>query len=83
MLIEYGEALPEFIQSFAPAASLAYLADVARLECAWWRAYHAADAQPLEARAFAHLDPGRLEHTRFVFHPSVSLIASRHPVAAI
>ena len=44
---------PAFIESFGPAASLPYLADMARLESARTRACHAADAVPLTAEAGA------------------------------
>ena len=48
LINEYGSDLADFIQGFAPAASVPYLADVARLERLRVRAYHAADAQPLD-----------------------------------
>lgn len=80
---EYGDGFPDFIEAYAPAASVPYLADVARLEAAWWRAYHAEDVLPLAADAFV---PSRLEELagwRFVFLPSVSIVRSRWPVVAI
>src|SRR4051794_33123660 len=46
LIAEYGDELPAFIEGFAAAASVPYLADVARLEALWSRAYHAADAMP-------------------------------------
>ncbi len=57
VLIGYGENFPEFVEGFEPAATLPYLADVARLESAYWQAYHAADDAPLPAEAFAAIDP--------------------------
>ena len=47
-LDEYGVEFPDFLQNFQPAASLVYLADVARLEWAVSRAIHAADVEPLD-----------------------------------
>src|SRR5438876_7559091 len=44
LLAIYGEAFPAFVAAFEPARELPYLADVARLEAARTRAYHAADA---------------------------------------
>ncbi len=44
LLMTYGDDFPDFIADFEPAAELPYLADVARLEAARTRAYHAADA---------------------------------------
>ena len=45
----YGEGFVDFIAGFEPAASVPYLADVARLEGLRTRAYHAADASPIGA----------------------------------
>ena len=56
ILVAYGDGFPGFIASFAPAAELPYLADVARLEVARTRAYHAADAAPLDPSRWEGLD---------------------------
>src|SRR4051794_29552445 len=40
VIAEYGDTLPDFIQNFEAAASVPYLADVARIEMFWTRAYH-------------------------------------------
>lgn len=53
VLAQYGADFPGFIGDFQPAASLPYLADVARLEYAYIQAYHAADAAALPASQFA------------------------------
>ncbi len=83
LLFLYGEAFPAFIEGFAPAGSVPYLADVARLEMARGRAYHAADVKPMPADAFASLAPAMLETTTLKLHPSVELLASRFPVLSI
>jgi hypothetical protein len=79
----YGEDFPDFLASFAPCAELPYLADLARIETARTRAYHAADAEPLPAETFANLLAGDLAGLRMKLHPSLSIIASPHPVATI
>ena len=83
LLIHYGETFPAFIEEFDAAAPLPYLADVARLEYARGRAYHAADAEPLRRAAFAALPAGRIGAARVTLHPSVGIIASRFPVLSI
>lgn len=83
VLIAYGGGLPDFIAGFAPAASVPYLADVARLESAWWRAYHAADAQPLPASELASVTPESWGDMGFSFHPSVQLVSSAFAIASI
>lgn len=83
LVARYGDHVPQFLGSFEPAASLPYLADVARLEIAWLRAYHAAEATPLRPdELFDRIgeDPNR---ARLTLHPSMSLLTSRHPVYAI
>lgn len=82
-MMEYGADMPGFIEDFAPVGGLPYLGDVARLECARGRAYHAADASGLDAGALAEAvgrDPDRL---RFWLHPSVDLLFSPYPVFSI
>src|SRR5262245_36650836 len=79
----YGETFPAFIDGFEPAGPIPYLGDVARLEMARGHAYHASDAVPVRIDAFASCPPERLAGSRVRFHPSVSIISSRHPVFSI
>jgi Putative DNA-binding domain len=83
LLAYYGDALPDFIDAFAPAREVAYLADVARIEAARTRAYHAADAAPVGADAFAALAIEAASTMRLELHPSVEIIRSPHPIVTI
>ena len=83
LLFEYGEDFPDFVAGFAPARGLAYLADVARIEAAWSRAYHARDAVALTVADIAALAPERLAETRLAPHPSAGLVRSSHPAGGI
>jgi len=85
ILAWYGAELPDFIDHFEPTASLPYLADVARLEMARVRGYHAADvaAVPPEALQAALLQPERLATLRLGLHPSLQVLASRHAVFSL
>lgn len=85
ILARYGEDFADFIERFEPAASVPYLADVARLEMARVRAYHAADAETLAAQGVsaALASANRIAELRLVFHPSVSIIRSRHAVVSL
>lgn len=83
ILHTYGEDFGDFIAAFEPAAELPYLADIARLEAARTRAYHAADAAPLGAEDFAALDPPQAATLRLTLHPSLQVVRSRHPVVTI
>jgi hypothetical protein len=85
VLSEYGDALPGFVETFGPAASVPYLADVARLERARVCAFHAADAPALAPAAIApHLaDAQALPQTRLVLNPSVAVVASRFAIVSL
>lgn len=83
LMLRYGEDFGDFIASFAPAAGLAYLADVARLETARRKAYHAADAEPIDPARVASIDPQVLSGIVFALHPSIQIVRSRHPVVTI
>ena len=83
VLLLYGETFPNFVANFAPLASIEYLADVARLEFARGRAYHAVDAVPVDRSAFVSLRPDELADLRIDFHRSVGLVESRFPIVSI
>lgn len=83
VLVSYGERFPDFIEKFEPAAELSYLADVARLEVARTRAYHAADAKPLEPSRWQGLNPAALLGARIVLHPSLQIVRSSFPVVTV
>lgn len=82
-LVDFGWDFPEFLARFEPAASLAYLPDVARVELAWHRAYHAADAEPLLAADFQEIREDRLPLARLALHPSCRFVESPFPVGRI
>jgi Putative DNA-binding domain len=77
----FGEAFPQYLRSLGAAASFEYVADIAELEAARARAYHSADACPLDARALLSRAP--LNGSGLVLHPSVGLVASRFPIVTI
>lgn len=83
VLASYGDELAGFLSGFAPARELPYLADVARLEAARTRAYHAADVAPLDVAAFAALAPAHIHIARIKLHPSVEIVRSPHPIVTI
>lgn len=83
VLIEYGGDFPGFIAHFKPAKTLPYLVDVARLESAWWRAYHAGDYLALEPQDFGAIPTDRLGDVCFAFHPSAALLSSAYAIVSI
>jgi hypothetical protein len=83
VMAAYGAGFPDFVARFAPARSLPYLADVARIEQAWVEAYHAADAVPLDPAAFMGVAPESLPHLRLRLHPSLRMVRSPHAALSI
>src|SRR6185312_9321783 len=83
VLAGYGDELASFLAGFAPARELPYLADVARLEAARTRAYHAADAIPVGVDRFATLDGEVVGNLRIAMHPSTEIVRSPFPIVTI
>jgi hypothetical protein len=83
IMSDYGGDLADFIPTFEPAQELPYLADVARLEYAMGRAYHAADAAPLTRDFMRSLPGDLLEGAAASLHPSVQIVPSKYPIVSI
>jgi uncharacterized protein (UPF0276 family) len=83
VLAEYGAGLPDFLEDFPPAASVPYLADVARIESARIHAYHAADAPVLAIDALAQLPEASIADARLIPHPSLCIVSSRYPAGSL
>jgi hypothetical protein len=79
-LSQYGDAMPAFLEGFQPLVAYPYLADIARLELAIRRSYHAADADPLNA---AGMDPETLMELTPVLAPAAQIVASPYPIHGI
>lgn len=83
LLLAYGDDFGDFVEIFEPAAEIAYLPDIIRLEAARGRAYHAADRPPLDPATLAEIPAEALPDLVFEAHPSTSVICSRHPIVTI
>ncbi len=83
LMMFYGEAMPGFLESFAPTSGIGYLPDIARLELALRQSYHAADADPVDPSVIAALSPEDLMAMRVGLAPSLRLVPSRWPIHAI
>ncbi|WMC10872.1 DNA-binding domain-containing protein [Oceanimonas pelagia] len=85
LLTGYGDSLPAFIEGFAPANRLPWLADMARLELLVQRVQHAADTEPVTADRLQALltDPERLARQGLQLTPACALLRSAFAVASI
>jgi hypothetical protein len=83
VLMRYGDALPDYIETFLPAQSLPYLADVGRLEIAWSEAWSAAEAPVLHAADLQGHTPEELLSSRVSLHPALRGLRSAYPVGSL
>jgi hypothetical protein len=83
LLLDYGEGFPQFLRRLGDDACIGYIADIAELEIARGKAYHAADAASLPPQAFAAVPVEQLGGLRLSLHPSVSLLQSRYPIVSV
>ena len=83
LLMFFGERLPAFIEGFAPAAELPWVADVARIECARTRSYHAADAEVTDLARLQASAPDRIFGARLMLHPALQIVRSHFPAVTI
>jgi len=83
VLQNYGADFPDFIGTQNETTSTPYLSDVARLEWAWNKAYHAADKVPSSIAALADAPDELVANIGLRFHPSARLIQSAWPIVSI
>jgi hypothetical protein len=81
-LHDFGDKLGAFLERLPAARDLPYLADVARLEWAVHRSFHARRAPPLDPARLA-VPPERLADLRFELHPAARLLFSPYPMLTI
>ncbi len=86
-LIGFAPDFAGFLVGFEPARGLPYLPDVARLECAWHKTYHAADAVPVTADDLArYLDANggaALDRLVLGLPPAHQFLMSPYPISRI
>ena len=82
-LDEFGGDFPDFLNCFAPAATVPYLGDVARLEWAVSRALHAPDADALDIASLGSVNVDDQARIRFTPHPSAGLVHTPFPADTI
>ena len=85
VLAEYGDEFPAFLADFGPTRRLPYLPDIARLEWARVRAYHAADDSSIDAGALRALAAHGVAagRARVVLRDSVSVVSSAFAIVAL
>jgi len=82
-LHRYGDAFAAFLEGYEPARALGYLPDVARLEWAVARAFHAADARAFDFAALAAIPEDARGAIGLALQPAATLLQSDYPITAI
>lgn len=82
-LNELGAHLADFLPAFAPAHSLPYLPDVARLEWLAHQAHYAADHAPLDVTALTGFTEDDYARLALTLHPAVGVLSSAYPLFRI
>lgn len=80
VMMHYGATFPQFLQDFRPLQHLGYLSDVARLELALRRSYHAADSQGVPGDALSKIAPEDLPQVKLILAPSLEMVRSHWPI---
>ncbi|ALL13137.1 DNA-binding domain-containing protein [Caulobacter henricii] len=79
LLRAYGETFADFIGRFAPAATVPYLADVAKLEFALVQSFYADDLEDEPIRDLAAIGV----ESQLQWRSSTQLIGSQYPIVSI
>lgn len=80
LMMHYGAQMPAFLDAAPQVAHLGYLPDIARLELALRRSYHARDVQTVTAEELAALGDDGVNSTKFTLAPSCEVICSDWPI---
>ncbi len=83
VLAEYGASFQAFVAGYEPAASLPYLADVARLDWALNLAFHSPATNPLTAADLSSLPAERVAELPLALAPGAAILRSSYPIDRI
>ncbi len=82
-MVYFGEQFPAFLASFEHTQTMPYLTDIAQLELARHKAYHAADKAILTPTDFGVVDASTFEQSTVILHPSLTMVDSIFPIFQI
>jgi hypothetical protein len=83
VLSEYGANFPRFVESYAPADGLPYLADIARLDWALNVAFHSPAAPRLAGADLASIPVEQLPAKSVSLAPGAAVLRSIYPIDRI
>lgn len=80
LMMFYGAEFPDFLAGMKQLRHLGYLPDMARLDLALRRSYHAADADPIDPDDLARIPPDALMGAHLTLAPAVRVLSSDWPI---
>jgi len=80
LMMHYGAAFPEFLEGTAQLSHLGYLPDIARLELAIRRSYHAGDTVAIDPALLGGLATDALMQSTLTFAPAMQVVRSVWPI---
>jgi hypothetical protein len=83
VLSEYGAAFPRFVESYAPASGLPYLADIARLDWALNVAFHSPAEPRLSSADLSSIPVEQLPAKSVSLAPGSAVLQSIYPIDRI
>lgn len=83
ILTDWGGAFPAYLADEPSLQSMSYLPDVARIEWARSRAYHAADSEPIAPERLQETATRAGTHLCLDLHPSVQVLQLLTPAGSI
>lgn len=82
-LNQYGETFPSFLESYCSTQNLDYLADVARIEWHWHKAFHARDSGSFDLTTLGTVDPADFGRIVFSIQAGYRSLQSPYPIDRI
>jgi hypothetical protein len=80
---DYDAFFPKYLRSLGHLPSIEYLADVAELEFAYWKAGHATAAATDYFQALSKVCARLFDRLSVEFNASVSILSSRFPIVTV
>ena len=82
-LHDMGGPFADFLANTSLAADLPYLSEMARLEWAYHRVFHAADSPALDTQRLSEIDPAHCGALVFKLAPACGLLEASYPIHLI
>lgn len=83
LMMHYGDDFPDYLESFAPLTDYPWIADVARVERAITRIYHAADSHGLTSHDLAAIQVLDVGALTFQLIDALTLVNAPSPVVTL